>query len=240
MQDTEATIDIIDTIYRARHGTDPLRLREDFCGTAKLCADWVSSHSKRLAVGLDNNVPTLDWAAKHNIAPLGNDARRVELIEQDVLEGTSRRFDVVAAFNFSYWVFHERAAMRRYFQSVRSSLKPGGVFVLDIHGGPDSQYALEEATEQDGFTYVWDQDSFDPITNRTKCYIHFQFPDGSEIRKAFEYDWRVWSLPELRDLLYEAGYKNVVVWWDGEDDVLRPADSAENLISWIAYIAAWR
>jgi hypothetical protein len=99
---------------------------------------------------------------------------------------------------------------------------------------------MEEETEYDDYTYVWDQASFDPINNHIVCHIHFRFSDGSALEKAFTYDWRIWSIPELRDILEEVGFKNVVTWWDCDDDIIRPKTAVENLISWVAYLAAWR
>ena len=51
-----------------------------------------------------------------------------------------------------------------------------------------------------------------------KCNIHFKFPDGSKIKRAFSYTWRLWTAPELRDMLLDAGFRNVTVYWEGEDD----------------------
>jgi SAM-dependent methyltransferase len=239
VQNAEGSVEIIDDMFAARHNDrKAIRLREDFCGTAKLCASWVESDPERTALGIDLDRETLDWGREHNIGPLGEDSARVTLIEGDVLEENKEQVDVIAAFNFSYWVFHEREVLRRYFINAKKSLAEGGILVLDLHGGPDSQFAMEEETEYEGFSYVWDQESFDPINNRTVCHIHFKFPDGTSIKTAFTYDWRMWSLPELRDLLVEVGFKKVDVWWDGEDDIVRPETSVENLISWIAYITA--
>ena len=47
-----------------------------------------------------------------------------------------------------------------------------------------------------------------------KCYIHFDFDDGSRMERAFEYDWRLWSIPEVTELLYEAGFSKVHVYWE--------------------------
>jgi SAM-dependent methyltransferase len=242
VQDTEVTIGLIDRIYGRRHARRARALREDFCGTAQLCTDWVLSHAQRSAVGLDIDRATLDWARHHNLARAGSASDRIELLERDVLLGTAGRlFDVVAALNFSYFTFHERATLVDYFRAVRGALATGGCLLLDLHGGPDSQFKLEETTDFDDFDYVWEQDIFDPINNHAVCRIHYRFPDGSELRDAFTYDWRVWSIPELRDALGEAGYSDVEVWWEGHaDDEPAPATSAENLEAWVAYLAAWR
>jgi hypothetical protein len=84
----------------------------------------------------------------------------------------------------------------------------------------------------------------DPITGRTLCYIHFRFPDKSRIDKAFTYDWRLWSIPEVRELLAEAGFSSSTVYWQGTDedgdadDVFEPAEEGDADLAWIAYIVA--
>ncbi len=242
VQDADLTIEFIDSAFDDEHGREPLSLREDFCGTAKLCSEWVKRGADRTAVGLDIDDPTLDWAQKHNIEPLSRDEKqRVQLKRRDVLLGTKRKFDVIVAFNFSYWVFQQRSVLKDYFTKVKSSLKPGGALMLDLHAGPDSQFQLEEAFEYDEFDYVWEQESFNPYNNHAVCHIHFRLPNGDELQRAFTYDWRVWSLPEIRDLLEEVGFAQVNEWWDGNDDDtmvrLRPDD--ENFMSWLSYLVAW-
>jgi SAM-dependent methyltransferase len=242
VQDTETTIGFIETVFKDKHDKFPLSLREDFCGTALLCADWVRSRHRRRAVGLDIDAPTLAWGRQNNIKPLGKDAARVELLKRDVLDGTRRKFDVIVGFNFSYWIFKERQLLKSYFARAKRDLKPGGVFIIDLHGGPDAQFALEEGTDCGDFEYVWEQECFNPMNNHTICHIHYRFPDGGGLKRAFTYDWRVWSLPELGDLLREAGFSTVDTWWDGnkEDEMvpMKPAD--ENFESWLAYLVAWK
>jgi SAM-dependent methyltransferase len=241
VQCTESSIEVIDLIYEATANKKPRFLREDFCGTAKLCADWVESDEKRRATGVDLHRPTLDWAFAHNIAPLSDAAKqRVSLVEADVLNCQAKNFDVIAAFNFSYWVFKDRETIKRYFKRVKECLAKGGLFLLDIYGGPDSQFVMEEEADHGDYSYVWDQALVDPINNHIICHIHFRFPDGSALDKAFTYDWRLWSMPELRDILFEVGFTKVDAWWDCEDDVIRLKTEAENLISWVGYLAAWR
>lgn len=241
VQNTESTIETIEDIYKHERNRLPVSLREDFCGTARLCADWVKTDSTRIAVGVDMDRPTLDWAKAHNISPLTlEEQARVTLVESDVLKCDNAAFDLVCAFNFSYWTFQKREILKAYFEKVLSCLSEDGLFLLDVYGGPDSQFVMEEETEHDDFVYVWDQAEVDPINNHTVCHIHFRFKDGSRLTEAFTYDWRIWSMPELRDILEEVGFKKVEAWWDCEDDVLRPKKRAENLISWVAYLAAWR
>ncbi|MFO8071848.1 MAG: methyltransferase domain-containing protein [Polyangia bacterium] len=243
VQDCDDTIALIDRIYERRHRRPPLTLREDFCGTALLCSEWARRRADRFATGIDIDAPTLAWGRRHNLEPLGEASARVRLLERDVREGTpGDEFDVIAALNFSYFTFHHRETLLDYFRAARRDLSDGGMLLLDLHGGPDAQFQLEEETEFDGFTYVWEQEMFDPINNRATSRIHYRFPrGGGELRDAFVYDWRVWSIPELRDALADAGFSGSDVWWEGEhDDEPHLADSAENLEAWVAYIAAWR
>jgi hypothetical protein len=91
---------------------------------------------------------------------------------------------------------------------------------------------------------VWDQAKFNPITNEITCYIHFEFPDGNGMRRAFTYHWRLWSLVEVCEALREAGFQTADVYWEGEgedgegDGVFRRTTRAENCPGWIAYIVA--
>jgi hypothetical protein len=76
------------------------------------------------------------------------------------------------------------------------------------------------------------------------CAIHFEFEDGSKLRDAFTYSWRIWSLPELTELLHEAGFGTVRVWVEDEDEdgdglgTYSEADELDNEGVWWIYISA--
>jgi hypothetical protein len=118
--------------------------------------------------------------------------------------------------------------------------------VMDIYGGPESQQPAEENTRYKGFTYVWDQAAYNPITNEALDHIHFLFPDGSRMMKAFTYDWRLWTLAELNEALREAGFRDARAYWEGADKsgegngVFRPRQRAEAEDAWVAYIVGFR
>ena len=185
---------------------------------------------------------------KHNVSTLTPEQQeRIELIRRNVLTpATARNVDVVLAMNFSYWVFKTRQEMLAYFKTVRGSLSKDGVFMLDHYGGYESQMTQEERRRQKGFTYVWDQDFFDPISFDTVCHIHFEFRDGTRMEKAFTYRWRLWTMPEIRELLTEAGFSRVTVYWEGDDGkgggdgVFRPRKVGEECAAYVSYIVAER
>ncbi|MCB1801593.1 MAG: class I SAM-dependent methyltransferase, partial [Gammaproteobacteria bacterium] len=141
-----------------------------------------------------------------------------------------------------------RSVLLAYFRSVREALADDGVFFLDCYGGYDSHREIEEPREidddGDGFTYIWEQALFNPIDHQVKCHIHFAFPDGSELREAFSYVWRLWTLPEVRDLLAEAGFRHVTVYWQGwdkhgePDGDFKPVTRADADAGWICYLTA--
>jgi SAM-dependent methyltransferase len=243
VQAPETEVDFLNAWFTKIRGKKPLSLREDFCGTAILCAAWVKSSKDRTATGLDIDKPTLAWGTEHNLAPLGAAKERVTLLRQDVRAKLKQKHDIVCAFNFSYWLFKTRDEMRNYFAHVRSGLAKGGLFFLDAYGGWESHEPMQEHRKiKAGFTYVWDQNTFDAITHDVTNYIHFEFQDGTKLPKAFRYDWRFWTMPELQELLKEAGFSKVHVYWDTSNDVNKDAyrerTRAPNQPGWLAYLVA--
>jgi SAM-dependent methyltransferase len=247
VQCPEADVQAFDRFYKEVNGRHPRSMKEDFCGTAAICAEWVKRRKSNIAIGVDLDRPTLDWGIKRHIKPLGPDAERVRLILDDVRNVQNPKVDVVAALNFSYFGFKTREALRDYFSKARKGLAPDGILVLDIFGGTESQSLDKEEKPKKGYTYIWDQARFDPITHETLFYIHFRFKDGSTRRRAFTYDWRLWTIPEVREILAEAGYRWSRVYWEGTDHdtgdgngVFRRVERAVSSPGWIAYITAGR
>lgn len=246
VQSPEVHFDFFDRVYRERNGRKPRVLKEDFCGTALIARDWVQLREDNAAIGVDLDAPTLRWGIAHNLAALEPDERkRVLLKRANVLNVTRPRADIVAALNFSYFIFKTREALRTYFVAARKSLAPGGLFIGDIFGGWEAQKPMEERTRHAGFTYIWHQHKFDPIRNNGVYHIHFEFHDGGGIRRAFTYDWRLWSIPEILELLGEAGFKDVKIFWEEIDrstgfgnSKFRRQRTATNAEGWIAYFVA--
>ncbi len=246
VQDPVQEIDFWNEQYVKRRGRAPKNLREDFCGTALVSSEWVKDSPERTAIGLDLDAEVLDWGRHHNVNPLGEDAKRVDLRQKDVRSVTSPKADVVAAMNFSYFCFRPVGELINYFRFVRKSLAPGGIFVLDCYGGWESQQVVLESRKVDSpfgtFGYTWDQADYNPINNRTLCHIHFEFKGGKKWRQAFTYDWRLYTLPEIQDALDTAGFFNIEAFWDMDDDEdgcdYQPVRSAANTSGWIAYIIA--
>ncbi len=245
VQCVESEIDFVDQTYLDLRGRRARWLREDFCGTGNTACEWVRRRRLNHAIGVDLDTEVMAWGKEHNISSLGGSHRRIQLLEGDVLKLRTQSVDILLAMNFSYWLFATRRLMKRYFRRVRDNLRPDGLFFLDAYGGYDSYKVTRDRHACKGFTYIWDQAAYDPVTSMMQCYIHFSFPDGSRLREAFSYRWRVWTLPEIRELLAEAGFKTSTVYWQGTDEEsgepdghFVPVDEGEPDPAWIAYIVA--
>ena len=225
VQCVESEIDMVDETFLKLRGRQARTLREDFCGTANTSCEWVRRRADNLAWGIDLDEEVLAWGEKHNLGRLAEDATgRIQLLHADVLNVDTPAMDVVLAMNFSYWIFHTRRALRDYFSRIRECLVDDGMLFLDFYGGYETMREMEEETDHDDFIYVWDQNRYNPITGDINCQIHFKFPDGSQIKQAFNYDWRLWTLPEVRELLEEAGFSRVLVHWEGTDEKTQEGD----------------
>ena len=247
VQSAEQDVDFLIQTYLALRGSKPKHFREDFCGTCLMSADWASRHKDNTVESYDIDPEPLKWGYKNNILPIGKAAERIQQYQEDARVQSRKSPDIRCAQNFSYWIFKTREEMLDYFKGVQADLADDGIFVVDLHGGPESIQEMEEETEMtDGsFTYVWDQDSINPITGEAKLHIHFRFPDGTEMTDAFTYDWRLWGLPELRELLQEAGFSQVDCYWEGTDDdgesgngEFTITEEGEACLSYVAYLVS--
>ena len=248
VQAPEHEVEFFEQAFRDAYGRRPFTLREDFCGTFAVCCEWAKSKKNRLAVGVDLCGDTLQWGRDNNLSKLSKHERaRVTLLQDDVRTKAESPVDVLAAQNFSFWFMKQRSEVVEYFKIARDNLRPEGVIVLDMMGGgacyeEGNVDKRKVGKGKKAFRYEWEQARFDPITRDTTMYIHFRFQDGSRIDRAFEYHWRFWTPPEVREMLDEAGFRESHVYWeledaDGEDTgEWRRTKSTENADAWGCYI----
>ncbi len=250
VQAPDVEVDFFARTYRSIFKREPLVLCEDFCGTAAICYEWVKPHNRyaaqRRAIGVDLHAATLAWGKKNLGAMLPAEVReRVTLLKRDVRTVGGSKADIISAQNFSFWIFKTRPALLEYFRAARRNLDRDGIFILDLTGGYGLLKSphIESRRIAKDTRYVWDQQHLDPVTHDCRFAIHFRFADGSEIRNAFEYDWRLWSIPETRELLLEAGFDAAHVYWEDEDAKTRKGNGryrrrerGTNDPAWLAYV----
>lgn len=248
VQNVEFEVDFIDRAWRSHRRRLASTLREDFCGTFAASVEWVARRPSNIAMAIDLDADVLEWGRRRNLPKLPEaEHERLDIRNENVLDRRIEKVDCVVAMNFSYYIFKKRAELLDYFRRVHGSLVKDGLFILDAYGGSDSFREVEEERHLDGFTYVWDQNHYNPITGDVVNHIHFRFPDGSQMRKAFTYRWRLWTLAEIQETLLEAGFRSTTVYWEGTNHrtgegngKFRPSSRGEACEGWIAYIVAER
>lgn len=222
---------VVVRLLRAIHGGSergPRVLREDFSARARVSRAWCEAIPGGRAVAVDLDAGLLRQPGRGVRAVVG------DVLRQPV---TGPRADVIFVGNFSIGEIHTRAALVRYLRRSRARLSPGGVFVCDTYGGasafrlgavqrthPWTQPSAAEAGRRRGagddlrIRYTWEQREADPLTGMVTNAIHFRVLRGTEvvgeITDAFVYRWRLWSVPELREAMTEAGFDRAEVYAD--------------------------
>jgi len=259
VQSPEQHVHLFSSIYSDLFGRPARHLREDFCGTFALSCAWVKDHPLNAALGIDKDPEPLAYGHKVHLPTLtANQRKRVRTLKRDVTQPTRERADLVTACNFSIFELRTYDALVKYLRSVHRSLKSEGLLLLEIAGGPGLINPGQEkktlnlpsnskTKRKFKFSYIWDQQSFDPITGEASFAIHFTplAPKGRRITGAFNYHWRLWSIPELRAALNDAGFSKSFVYWEthhhsqGTGEFAR-SEKGDNVYSWIAYVAGVR
>lgn len=249
VQDAADDAQILYDLYKQIKKKKPRHFREDFCGTYKIACEWVKIHKNNTAIGLDIDPEPLAYGKEHHWENLTADQKlRVSAQKKNVMSVTNPKADLIAACNFSYWIFKDRKTLIKYFKNVHKSLKKDGLFFMDIVGGTEM---VEEHTDEEKhkvgnnrFTYIWKLEKYNPVTNEGFFSISYKLPDGKHLKRAFTYDWRVWTIQEIRECLEEAGFKKSAVYWEQDDEdgdgtgEFLETKEEENCEVWIAYIAA--
>ena len=256
VQDVEAEIDFIDGTYRKIRGRRAQKFCEDFCATMNTSREWVRRRTSNVAYCVDMDPEPLNWGEARNQALLTKRQQtRIHPLNSDVRKVKMEPVDIIAAMNFSSWFFTQRKLMKSYFRRAYNRLNDDGIFFLDAYGGYEAFQEGQEKTKHKsftyvwdqeevkhkGFTYIWDQEKYNPITGELLCHIHFKFKDGSKMEKAFTCDFRLWTLPEIVEMLEEAGFKPVVYWDMSDNDYenqFEPSDEGAADASWLVYIVA--
>lgn len=200
----------------AAHSGRPRVLREDFSGSGALCRGWqlVAPSAKSIAVDADQ-VPLRKLAGVEGVRAVNADVMTCRL-----------KADIIAATNFPLGYWHTRELLVAYLEHARRCTAPSGIFACDLYGGSDAFTPGKTSVTLRGpsgerIRYTWEQRNADPITARVFNAIHFHIASKSrgrraarpvEFRDAFTYDWRLWSIPEMRDAMLDAGWASVDIY----------------------------
>jgi hypothetical protein len=247
VQNPEADINFINREYKRIFKKAPLSLREDFSGTGLMACTWGKQSINHTAYGIDLDIEPITYGLDHHYLPMTEDEqKRVKIIKGNVLSNYQFSTDVTVAFNFSYFLFKRREDLLTYFKQVRKHMKKDSAFFLDLFGGTDTRKELIESNRHKMHTYFWECSKYNPLTSECMYYIHFlKHETKTKYEKVFKYDWRMWDAREIQDVLESAGFKNIQIYWEGEDENgegdgnFKPKNKADNCESWVTYIMAW-
>lgn len=245
VQNAEGEVSFMHDEYKRIYKRSPFIFREDFCGTGAMSCEWVKADKRCQAFGIDLDPEPVEMGKIRHFSKLKpEEKKRMHYMLKDVMTVKTPKVDVVCAFNFSYFIFKERKTLLKYFKAVRKSLNKESVFFLDIFGGPESQTLVTDEKKLKNLTYYWECQRFNPFTHDCLFAIHFKDAKGKKHKDVFTYNWRFWTMPEVRDILKEAGFSKTLVYWEGDDKngngngIFKPNESPENCDAWVSYIAA--
>lgn len=228
-------------------GRVPMRLREDFCGTHLFAREYVKRDPRFKAIGLDLDPAPIRYGELAAQKELTREQRsRLKIFKKNVISTTTPLSDWIVACNFSFYTFHERDVLVQYFKKARQSLSKGGIFMLELGGGPGFLEKLTDrrifrVSETQKITYLWHQLDFNPVQRRGQYAISFKVNESLKYKHAFQYDWRVWTIPEVRDVLKDAGFNKSVVLVEKSvrgkaTNTYEISETGDHDHSWISYV----
>ena len=209
----------LDAVYRVANAGAKPGLARDFCGAfANSCA-WVMLGPERRAIGVDLDPEQIAYGCVHYRSKLRPPQQvRVQVVQMNVFDPGLPKADVIAALGFPHFGLKTRVELLTYFRTCLETLEPGGLLALDCFGGTEAREAHEEPPVAAGATYVVEQEGFDPLTHEAVFRIHRRRRGDIKRRTVWTYDWRIWTVPELKEALLDAGFDRAWVYWEGEAD----------------------
>lgn len=243
VQSPKEDLKFFKNLYKKYFGKSPRIFREDFCGTFYLSYHWVKSHLKNRAIALDRDSQPLEYGKKHHLPLLSpSQKKRLRVLKKNILNPPLPPAEIISVTNFSYFVLKERGLLISYFKNIKKSLMKKGLFILDVLGGPGCEDIYEDKVSHEGFHYYWEQSSFNPINRQAHFHIHFQRKGEKKRKKVFSYDWRIWSLPELKEALESVGFSKVDVYWEKDNKkgqgsgIFKKTNKGDICEVWVAYL----
>lgn len=160
------------------------------------------------------DVTGLDFS-KNYIARARKNARKkkvkVSFLQKDMRNiSFPRSFDAAICMYTSFGYFENENDHRKVLKQISRALKPRGVFILDLNNIARvlAQMGGEEKSEEK-IRGVSVKKQFNPVTMRWS--FDYAWREQGKLKRS-RFRTRIFSLPELRYLLKEAGLKIKRVW----------------------------
>ncbi|MGZ4162564.1 MAG: class I SAM-dependent DNA methyltransferase [Tumebacillaceae bacterium] len=212
----------------ARYGSQPRHVADLGCGTGTLSLALFDRGFKVTGVDLSEDMLMIAESKVEHHSP------RLRFLCQDLRElHLPEPCDVAISFCDSLNYLTEREDIRQVFARVKQSLRPGGMFLFDVH----SVYKLREKLGNNVFyevgdevSYLW-QSRFDPEKTTVEYDITFFVleDEEDELYRRFQelHVQRAYEVDVLKGMLREVGFDTVEVYADFSWDV--PTSTSERI-----------
>jgi SAM-dependent methyltransferase len=210
-----------------RYQLQPRHIADLGCGTGTLSHAFFEQGFKVTGVDLSEEMLVIAESKREGHSP------RLRFLCQDLRDlYLPEPCDIAVSFCDSLNYLTDGADLRAVFARTKAALRPGGVFLFDVH----SVYKLREKLGQNVFyevgdevSYIW-QSRYDEETTTVEYDITFFALEEEEglYRRFHEvHRQRAYEADLLRDLLHAAGFHTVEVYADFGWDV--PTNHSERL-----------
>ncbi|KAL6511031.1 hypothetical protein OROGR_022155 [Orobanche gracilis] len=194
-------------------GRVPLHLQEDFCGTALLSVEWLHGDARRTALGLDLDVEALNWCLENNINRIGADvSNRLSLLHGNVLQPLeSKLVDVnpneimqnMTLKDSKDDSIHDVKSLNDIHLPARDIVCAFNYSCCCLHNRKELilyfNHALSALSKKGG---IFVMDLYGGTSSEGVLRLQRKFSDFTGL----------WSLPEIKDCLEEAGFRSVHFW----------------------------
>ncbi len=175
--------------------------------------------------GVDRTKFLLDIARKKARAV----KTKVEWVQMDMRDFVRKAsFDLVLNMFTSFGYFDDKSEDMKVLQNIFTSLKPGGVFLMDLMGKETLAKVLQPTTStvlQNGTKVIQLHEIFDDWTRIRNEWILIKKGKA----KSFKFHHTLYSGQELKDRILQAGFSDVTLYGNFDGDNYGP--NAHRLIA---------
>jgi SAM-dependent methyltransferase len=198
------------------------RILEPACGTGRVLVPLLEAG---LAVeGLDSSSQMMALCRQHctdrGLDPVLREADMTAVTAPDAYQAI-----IIPAG--SIMLLDGQDAAPRTLAAFRAALVPGGRLILDVDGpGRPAGPAITTARYWERDPYLWTMQvmhtSYDPVANQETSLLRYEkWRDGALVATELQrFRLQYWTLPEFRRMLADAGFTDVTVTADYQDDRL--------------------
>ena len=215
-------IEFVDNRFKALRGRRARLLREDFCGTANVSCEVGFRPPRQRAPSVSISTARC-CSGQRSIICCSSHASPAAADRPTLRKRAIKTYtDQPTSFGneFRYLAVQGAQGVERYFRRVRGFAGRGRhpvsrrLWRLRLF---QREIVEEQEIEEGGFTYVWGAGEVRACQRQPDLPIHFDFPDGSRLERAFSYDCAC-GLPEIRELVGGSRLPQICVYWQGWDE----------------------